>query len=80
MSRMALEPTQQPGCEADHSPPSSVEVKECVELYLHFPQLAFVAWCWVKSEGQLYLYIIGMSILKSCTLHCFISQNFRTAI
>jgi hypothetical protein len=23
--------------EADHSPPSSAEVKECVELYLHFP-------------------------------------------
>jgi hypothetical protein len=24
-----------PGREADHSPPSSSEVKECVELYLH---------------------------------------------
>jgi hypothetical protein len=24
-----------PGREADHSPPSSAEVKECVELYLH---------------------------------------------
>jgi hypothetical protein len=24
-----------PGLEADHSPPSSAEVKECVELYLH---------------------------------------------
>jgi hypothetical protein len=42
MSRMALESTQPPiqgvkqlGCEVDHSPPSSAEVKECVELYLH---------------------------------------------
>jgi hypothetical protein len=26
-----------PGREADHSPPSSAEVKECVELYVHFP-------------------------------------------
>jgi hypothetical protein len=26
-----------PGREADHLFPSSVEVKECVELYLHFP-------------------------------------------
>jgi hypothetical protein len=26
---------KRPGCEADHSPPSSAEVKECVELYLH---------------------------------------------
>jgi hypothetical protein len=28
---------KQPGFEADHSPPSSAEVKECVELYLHSP-------------------------------------------
>jgi hypothetical protein len=25
-----------PGREADHSPPSSAEVKECVDVYLHF--------------------------------------------
>jgi hypothetical protein len=51
-SRMALGPTQppiqwvpgalslglkRPGREADHLPPSSAEVKECVELYLHSP-------------------------------------------
>jgi hypothetical protein len=49
-SRKALGPTQppiqwipgalslgvkRPGREADHSPPSSAEVKECVELYFH---------------------------------------------
>jgi hypothetical protein len=49
-SRTALEPTQppiqwvpgalslrvkRPGRESDHSPPSSAEVKEWVELYLH---------------------------------------------
>jgi hypothetical protein len=49
---MALGPTQlpiqwvpgtlsllkkQPGHEADHSPPSSAKVKECMELYLHSP-------------------------------------------
>jgi hypothetical protein len=28
---------KRPGCEADHSPPSSAEIKECVELYLHSP-------------------------------------------
>jgi hypothetical protein len=52
LSRTALEPIQPPiqwiqwalslgvkwpGCEADHSPPSTAEVKECVELYLHSP-------------------------------------------
>jgi len=26
-----------PGREADHSPPSSAEVKECVELYIQPP-------------------------------------------
>jgi hypothetical protein len=26
---------KRPGREADHSPPSSAEVKECLELYLH---------------------------------------------
>jgi hypothetical protein len=51
-SRTALGPTQppiqwvpealflgveRPGSEADHSPPSSADVKECVELYLYFP-------------------------------------------
>jgi hypothetical protein len=43
------------GREADHSPPSSAEVKECMELYLH-PQYAFMAWCSVKAQGQLYFY------------------------
>jgi hypothetical protein len=28
---------KRPGSEADHSPPSIAEVKERVELYLHFP-------------------------------------------
>jgi hypothetical protein len=28
---------KRPGREADHSPPSTAEVKECVELYLHCP-------------------------------------------
>jgi len=28
---------KRPGRDADHSPPSSAEVKECVELYIHSP-------------------------------------------
>jgi hypothetical protein len=54
VSRMALGPTQppvhwvpgalslgvkRPGREADHSPPSIAEVKDCVELYLHSPNM-----------------------------------------
>jgi hypothetical protein len=39
-----------PGREADHSPPSSAEVKECAELYLHSP-IRLQAWCLVKHRG-----------------------------
>jgi hypothetical protein len=54
-SRTALGPTQPPiqwvpgalslcvkrtGREVDHSPPSSAEVEECVELYLHSPNMS----------------------------------------
>jgi hypothetical protein len=36
----ALSPeVKRPGREADHSPPSSAQVKECVELYLHSPNM-----------------------------------------
>jgi hypothetical protein len=33
---------KRPGRKADHSLPSSAEVKECVGLYLHY---VFMAWC-----------------------------------
>jgi hypothetical protein len=44
------------GREADHSPPSSVEVKEWVELYLHSPKAP--SWRDAQlggAQGQLYL-------------------------
>jgi hypothetical protein len=28
---------KRPGRESDHSPPSSAEVKECVDIYFHSP-------------------------------------------
>jgi len=40
-----------PGGEADHSPPSSTEDKECMELYLHSPNV-FMAWCLVKHRDN----------------------------
>jgi hypothetical protein len=40
---------KRPEREADHSPPSSAEVKECVELLLCC-QYAYVVWCWVKKN------------------------------
>jgi hypothetical protein len=71
-SRPALGPTRTPiqrvpgalslemkwqGREADHSPPSSVEVENAWS-YTSTPQYAFMAWCSVKAQGQLYLYQI----------------------
>jgi len=49
---------KRPGREADHSPPSSAEVKELVELYLCSPNTP--SWHGAqlrKAHGQLYLYI-----------------------
>jgi hypothetical protein len=45
------------GRESDHSPPSSAEVKEWVELYLHSPNTP--SWRGAQlggAQGQLYLY------------------------
>jgi hypothetical protein len=50
---------KQLGCEADHSPPSTAKVKECVELYLHSANTP--SWRCAqlkrKAQGQLYLYL-----------------------
>jgi hypothetical protein len=69
---MALGPTQppiqwglgafslgvkRPGSEADHSPPSSAEAKNAWS-FTSIPQQSFIAWCSVKAQGQLYLYLI----------------------
>jgi hypothetical protein len=64
--RPALEPTQspilwapgaltlevkRPGREADHSPPSSAEVKNAW-VYTTTPPYFFKAWCLVKHRGS----------------------------
>jgi hypothetical protein len=69
-SRTALGPTQlpiqwvpwvlslgvkRPGRKADHSLPSSDEVKNA-RSYTSTPQYAFMAWCSVKAQGKLDLY------------------------
>jgi hypothetical protein len=40
-----------PECEADHSPPSSAEVKKSWS-YTSTPQYTFKAWCSVKDHGD----------------------------
>jgi hypothetical protein len=53
---------KRPESEADHSRPSSVEVKEWVELYLH-SQYAFMAWCSIKAQGQLYFTLLYFTLV-----------------
>jgi hypothetical protein len=61
-----------PGREADHSPPSNAEVKECVKLYLHSPNTP--SWCGAQSTGTtlslpsfyIFIYIMLESVFKIC--------------
>jgi hypothetical protein len=55
-NRVSFPGLKRPGREADHSLLSSAEVKN-VWKYTSTPQYAFVAWCSVKAQGQLYLYL-----------------------
>jgi hypothetical protein len=54
---------KRPRREADHSPPSSTEVKNAWS-YTSNPPYVFMAWCLVKAQGQLYLTLLihGISL------------------
>jgi hypothetical protein len=47
---------KRPGREADHLPPSSAKVKECVELYLQSP-IRLHGMVLSYTQGQLYFYL-----------------------
>jgi hypothetical protein len=65
------------GREADHSPPSSAEVKEWVELNLHSPNTP--SWCGAQLGGStkttlpLTFYLLD-KILKHVSWHMFCEQ------
>jgi hypothetical protein len=62
------------GRETDHSPPSSAEVKEWVELYLHSPNTP--SWFCAQlggAQGQLYLY--NENFICSILLLCDNTQD-----
>jgi hypothetical protein len=73
---------KQLGREADHSPPSSAEVKNELS-YTSTPQYAFMGWCSVKAQGQLYLYCLSISIITTMLMlkeytYEGVSKSFRT--
>jgi hypothetical protein len=78
-SRTALGPTRSPiqwvpgalslgvecsGREADHSPPSSAEVKECAKLYLHFPNTPSWRGAQLKHRNNFTFYLYYLLIGK----------------
>jgi hypothetical protein len=63
---------KRPGREADHSLPSSAEVKGWVALYLHSPNTPSWPWWSVKAQGQLYLYFTLQAIR---TVTCLLLQE-----
>jgi len=69
-----------PGHEADHSPPSSAEAKQCVELYLHSPIRPHDVVLSLKktAQRQLYLYLpvspYRWKHLKDSRYHTFFSE------
>jgi hypothetical protein len=82
---MALGPTQpsiqwvpgvlslgikRPGRESDHSPPSSGGQRICGAIP-PLPQYAFMEWCLVKAQGQLYLYLYCiLNVVKKKDVSC----------
>jgi len=59
-----------PGHEADHSPPSSAEIKECMELYLHSSiHLHGVVLSLKKAHGQLYLLPLPLGLTETYNVY-----------
>jgi hypothetical protein len=52
------------GREADHSPPSSAEVKECVELYLHSPTTPSWRGAELKHRDNFTFYLLYVCIYE----------------
>jgi hypothetical protein len=92
-SRTALRPTQppiqwvpgalslgvkRPGHEADHSPPSSADVKEWVELYLHSPNTPSWRGAQLKeAQGQLHLHILTEKCVPENLINCISEFRIR---
>jgi hypothetical protein len=66
-----------PGREADDSPPSSADVKECVELYLHSPNTPSWRGTQLKHGDNftVYLHLYVSVVSSSCVLN--IQQVFQ---
>jgi len=68
---------KRPGCKAYHSPPSSAEVNECVELYLHSLNTPSSIGAQLKTaQGQLYLYLYLFAWQHVCSVSVPVSELY----
>jgi hypothetical protein len=74
-TRGSFHGVKRPGREADHSPPSSTEVKEWVELYLHFPNTT--SWRGAQSIGTTLLLSYHTPTFSPSTVGAASSNNQR---
>jgi hypothetical protein len=61
-----------PGCEADHSPPSSAEVKNAWSC-TSTPQYVFMVWCLVEHRDNFCHYLCAFNCRSSCAV--FVKQH-----
>jgi hypothetical protein len=95
MSRRALEPNQSPirwvrGAlslrakrpvrEADHSPPSSAEIKELVELYFHSPNTPSWRGAWLSTGTNLHLPLTCFLSTAPTFLSSFLRSFFPSCL
>jgi len=52
-----------PGGEADHSPPSSAKVKECVELYFHSPDTTSGCGAQLKKHRDNFTFTFNFTLI-----------------
>jgi hypothetical protein len=65
----------------DHSPRFSAEVKNA-QSYTSTPQYAFMAWCSVKVQGQLYLLLVTdeSTDITSIAQMCIFAHGINTML
>jgi hypothetical protein len=64
------------GREADHSPPSSAEVKECLELFLHSPNTPSWRGAQLGEHRDNFTFIIKS--YGVCYVYCIVLKNMDT--
>jgi hypothetical protein len=63
------------GCEADYSPPSSSQVKECVELYIHSPYTPSWSGAQLKKHRDNFSFsFISCAFRIKWNAKCFLAQ------